>query len=107
MQVAVEHAVDHGALHQRHHRGANHFFGVDARVLHAHHVVEVEALQLLHHQHAPSDQRGVRARHHVAVVAQLVQHRRDVDHVGGLHAEVELFDDRLGEQLDQRRRVGQ
>ena len=31
----------------------------------------------------------------------------DVEHVGGLEAEVELLDDRLGEQLDERRRVGE
>ena len=31
----------------------------------------------------------------------------DVEHVVGLEAEVELLDDGLGEQLDQRRRVGQ
>ena len=33
--------------------------------------------------------------------------RGDVEHVLGLEAEVELLDDRLGEQLDERRRVGE
>ncbi len=33
--------------------------------------------------------------------------RRDVEHALGLEAEVELLDDRLGEQLDERRRVGE
>ena len=33
--------------------------------------------------------------------------RRDVEHVLRLEPEVELLDDRLGEQLDQRRRVGE
>ena len=61
----------------------------------------------LHHQHPPGHQVGVRARHDVAVLAELVEHRRDVEHVGGLDAEVELLDDRVGEQLDERRRVGQ
>ena len=36
-----------------------------------------------------------------------MEHRGDVEHVGRLDAEVELLDDRLGEQLDERRRVGQ
>ena len=35
------------------------------------------------------------------------QHAGDVEHVVGFEAEVELFHDGLGEQLDQRRRVGQ
>ena len=35
------------------------------------------------------------------------EHAGDVEHVLGLEAEVELLDDRLGEQLDQRRRVGE
>ena len=49
----------------------------------------------------------MRPRHHVPGLLQLVEHRRDVDHVGGLHPEVELLHDRLGEQFDQRRWVGQ
>ena len=75
--------------------------------LHAGHVVELEAVQALHHEHPPGDQRRVRAGHDVAVLAELVEHARDVEHVGGLEAEVELLDDRVGEQLDQRRRVGE
>ena len=31
----------------------------------------------------------------------------DIEHVGSLEPEVELFDDRLGEQLDESRRVGE
>ena len=50
---------------------------------------------------------GMWARHDVAGLAELAQHRRDVEHVGGLDAEVELLDDGVGEQLDERRRVGQ
>ena len=43
----------------------------------------------------------------VAGLAEVVEHRRDVEHVGGLDTEVELLDDRVGEELDERRRVGQ
>ena len=75
--------------------------------LHAGDVVEAEPRDPLHHQHPASHERRVGSRHDVAVLAQLTQHGGDVEHVGRLHAEVELLDDRLGEQLDERRRVGQ
>ena len=35
------------------------------------------------------------------------QHPGDIDHIVGFEAEVELLDDGLGKQLDQRRRVRQ
>ncbi len=43
VEVAVEDAVDHGALHEADHPGAHDRLGVDAGVLHAGHVVELEA----------------------------------------------------------------
>ena len=107
VQIAVEHAVDHRSFDQRDHRRAHDGLGVDTGILHAGDVVEVEPVDPLHHQHPPGDQRRVRAGHHVPGLLQLVQHHRDVDHVGRFHPEVELLDDRLGEQLDQRRRIGQ
>ena len=51
VQVAVEDPVDHRALHEPDHPRAHHRLGVDAGVLHAGHVVELEALEALHHQH--------------------------------------------------------
>ena len=51
--------------------------------------------------------RGCGPRDDVLVLVEVVEHRGDVEHVRRLHPEVELFDDRLGEQLDQRRRVGE
>ena len=107
VQVAVEDAVDHGALHEPDHPGAHDGLGVDAGVLHAGHVVELEALEPLHHQHPWRDQLGVRAGDHVAALVEVGEGLRHVEHVLRLDAEVELLGDRLGEQLDQRRRVGQ
>ena len=53
------------------------------------------------------DELGVGAGDHVAALAELGEDPGDVEHVLGLEPEVELLGDRLGEQLDQRRRVGQ
>ena len=41
----------------------------------------------------------------IAPLPGLGEHRGDVEHALGLEPEVELLCDRLGEQLDQRRRV--
>ena len=81
--------------------------GVDAGVAHPGDVVELEPVEALHHEHAAGHELGVRAGHDVAGLAEVVEHRRDVEHVGGLDAEVELLDDGVGEQLDERRGVGQ
>ena len=75
--------------------------------VHAGDVVEGEARQPLHHEHPARDETGVGAGDDVAPLAELGEHAGDVEHVLGLEAEVELLGDRLGEQLDQRRRVGQ
>ena len=71
------------------------------------HVVELEPRQPLHHQHPPGDEGRVRAGDDVAPLVELGQHGGDVEHVGGLEAEVELLHDGLGEQLHEGRRVGQ
>ena len=99
--------ADHRPLHQGDHRRAHHPLGVDAGLAHPGHVVELEAVEALHHEHAAGDQRRMRAGHDVAGLVEVAQHRGDVEHVGRLDAEVELLDDRVGEQLDERRRVGQ
>ncbi len=49
----------------------------------------------------------MRARNDDGALPGLGEHRGDVEHVLGLESEVELLGDRLGEQLDQRRRVRQ
>ena len=98
---------DHRPLHQRHHRRAHHALGVDAGGAHAGDVVELEPVEALHHQHPPGHEARVWSRDDVAGLAEVVQHPRDVDHVGRLDAEVELLDDRVGEQLDEGRGVGQ
>ncbi len=103
----MEDAGDHGALHEPDHAGANHGVGVDAGVLHAGHVVEVEAVEPLHHEHPRGDERGMGTGDDVAPLSQLHEAAGHVQHVLGLEAEVQLLADRLGEQLDQRRRVGQ
>ncbi len=107
VQVAVEDAVDQRALHEGDHPGADHGLGVDPGVAHAGGVVEAEPGDPLHHQDPAGHELRMRARDHVAVLAEVAQDGGDVEHVGRFHAEVELLDDRLGEQLDERRRVGQ
>ena len=49
----------------------------------------------------------MRPRHDVAVLAEVVDDRGDIEHVGGLEPEVEFLDDGLGEQLDERRGIGE
>ena len=107
VQVAVEHAVEDGALEERHHAGAHDGRGVDAGRLHARDVVEAEAVEALHHQDTPGDEGGVGAGDHDGALVALGEDARDVEHVLGFEAEVELLDDGLREQLDQRGRVGQ
>ena len=107
VEVAMEDAVDQRALHEADHPGAHDLLGVDAGVLHAGHVVELEAVEPLHDQHPLGDERGVRAGDHVVALAEVGERLGHVEHVLGLEAEVELLGDRLGEQLDERRRVGQ
>ena len=85
----------------------DHLRGVDARGLHALDVVVVEAVEALHHQHAARHQLRVRTRHDDDGLAGIAQHVRDVEHVLRLEPEVELLGDRLGEQLDERRRIRQ
>ena len=71
VEVAVEDAVDHGALHEPDHPGAHDLLGVDAGVLHAGDVVELEALEPLHHEHPRGDELGVRAGDHVVALVEV------------------------------------
>ena len=73
VEVAVEDAVDHGALHEPDHPGADDGLGVDAGVAHAGHVVELEALEALHHEHPRGDQLGVGPGDHVVPLAELAR----------------------------------
>ena len=107
VQVAVEDAVDQRALHEGDHPGADHGLGVDPGVAHPGDVVEAEPGDPLHHEDPAGHELGMGARDHVAVLAEVAQDGGDVEHVGRFHAEVELLDDRLGEQLDEGGRVGQ
>ena len=70
-------------------------------------VVEGEAAQALHHQHPLGDERRMRSRDHHLTLPGEREHPGDVEHVVGFESEVELLDDRLGEQLHQCRRIGE
>ena len=107
VEVAVEDAVDHGALHEPDHPGPHDLLGVDAGALHARDVVELEALEALHHEHPPGHERRVGTGDHVVALTEVGVGPGHVEHVLGLEAEVELLGDRLGEELHQRGRVGQ
>ena len=52
VQVAVEDAVEHAPLHEPDHAGAHDLLGVDAGAVDAGDVVEREAVEALHDQHA-------------------------------------------------------
>ena len=103
----MEDPVDHASLGEPAHAHPNDLFGVDAGGLHALDVVEREALEAFHDEDAAGDERRVRAGHHVATLVERREDRRDVDHVLGLEPEIELLADGLGEQLDERRRIGE
>ena len=107
VEVAVEHAEEDGALEEADHQGPHHRGGVDAGGLHAGHVVEGEPAEPLHHQDPAGDELRVGPGHDHRALVGGGQDAGDVEHVVGFEAEVELLDDGLGEQLDQRRRVGQ
>ena len=107
VEVAVEDAVDHRPFHEGHHAGADHRLRVDARRLHGLDVVELEAVEPLHHEHPAGDEVRVGPGDDVAALAEVGQHPGHVEHVLGLEPEVQLLGDRLGEELDERGRVGQ
>ena len=100
-------ALHYGPFHECDHGSAHYVFGVDAGILHADDVVKVEAVHPLHHEHPSRDQLRVRPGDDVAILLKIVQHCRHVEHVGSLHPEVEFFDDRLGEKINERRRVSE
>ncbi len=103
----MEDAVDHRALERRNESRLQERVRVDARRVHRLDVVEREAVEPLHHQHPPADERGVRPRHDDPALLGLREDAGDVEHVLRFESEVELLDDRLREQLDQRRRIRQ
>ena len=107
MQVPVKDAVHQRAFEEPDHAGAHDGLGVDSGRAHAADVGEPEPLQSLHHEHAARHQRRVGSRDHEVALAERGERHGDVEHVLGLESEVELFGDRLGEQLDERRRVGE
>ena len=103
MEDAEQHrALEHGDEPRSHDRG-----GVDAGCVHPGHVVEREPIEPFHHEHAPGHERGMRPGDDERALVRCRQHPRDVEHVLCLEAEVELLDDGLGEQLDERRWVGE
>ena len=108
VQVAVEDAVEHGALEAARSSPARRTAVVSTPAsCIACDVVEREALEALHDEHPLRDQAGMRPRHdHRALLGQR-EHPGQVEHVLGLETEVELLDDLLGEELDERRRVRQ
>ena len=103
----MEDPAQHGPLQEPDHPGPDEGGGVEPGGPHPGGVVEGEAGEALHDQHPAGDEVGMGPGHHVGLLPQLDQRPGDVEHVLGLEAEVELLGDRLGEQLHQRRRVGQ
>ena len=107
MQVTMEDPVEHRPFEERDHLGPEHGGRVDPDGSHALDVVPGEAVEPFHHKHAARDQPGMRARHDDGALAGLGKDVADIEHVGCLEPEVELFDDRLREQLDESGRVGE
>ena len=107
VQVAVEHAVQQRALEERDQarRAAARSVSMPA-ALHPVRVVErrsPESRSITSTRRVT--RRRVRPRDHRVRTPVLREHARDVEHVLGLEPEVELLDDRLREQLDERGRV--
>ena len=59
VQITVEHAVEHRPLEERHHPGVDDRLGVDASSAHPGHIVEREAGELFHHEHAAGHEVGM------------------------------------------------
>ena len=100
MQVPVEDAVEQRAFQEADHPGPHDRLGIDAGGLHALHVTEVEAVQPFHHEHAARDQCRVGAGHDEVALVERGEGHGDIEHVLGFEPEVELLDDRLGEELE-------
>ena len=107
VQVAVEDPVQQGALQERDHLRSQHGRRVDPGRPHALDVVPGEAVEPLHDEHPARHEPWMGAGDDDGALVGLCEDVADVEHVGGLEAEVELLDDRLGEKLDERRRVGE
>ena len=99
VQVAVEHAEEHGALHERHEAGVEHGFGVDPGFFHRVDVVPRDAVEPFHHRHRAAVRAWGAGGARRGALVGLHEHHRDVEHVLRLEAEVELLHDRLHEQL--------
>ena len=88
--------------------GVQHRFGVDAGVVHRGDVVPRDAVEPFHHEHAPRHERRVRAGHDQSRAGRSRASTRAMSSMfSRLEPEVELLDDRLREQLDERGRVGE
>ena len=107
VEVAVKHAVDERPLHETDHPGSDHGMGVDPVGFIGLEVVEREPVEAFHHEHASRDEVGVGSGYDELVLAELTEHAGHIEHVVGLDAEVELLADRVGEHLDECRRVGE
>ncbi len=100
VQVAVEDPVQQGALQEGDHLGPEHGRRVDPGRPHPLDVVPCEAVEPLHHEHPPRHEPWMGAGDDDGALVGFCEDAADVEHVRGLEAEVELLDDRLGEQLD-------
>ncbi len=107
VQVPVKHAKERGPLEKNDQEGSDNGGGIDPGPAHTGHVVPAKAREPFHDQHTASHEVRVRAGHHHGPLIGLGQYPGYVEHVVGLEAEVEFLHDRLREQLDQGRWVGQ
>ena len=107
VEVSVEDAEKRRPLEEGDHQRPHHSCSVDPGRVHPGDIVEGEAAEPLHHQNPPRHQARVGPRDHYRALIGRDQHSCHVEHVVGLEAEVQLLDDRLREQLHQRRGVGQ
>ena len=107
VEVTMEDPIDHRPFEKADHPGAHHGFGVDAGGVHSHYVGEIEAVHPFHDQHATGHECGMWTRDHVVALIELGVGLGHVEHVLCFESKVELFDNGLGEELDEGRRIGQ
>ena len=107
VQVSVEHPVEQRPFEEGDQRGVQDGLGVDPRGADRIGVAPRKPFEAFHDQHAPRHQGRMGTGDDDGVLARVGQHAGDVEHVLGLEAEVELLHDRLCEQLDEGRRVGE
>ena len=99
--------MHHAPFEKPDHHGPHHRFGVDAGLLHAPHVGKLKPFirSITNMRRVTSVGWGRRITS--IALSELGEHRGDVEHVLRLEAKVELLHDRFGEELDQRRGIGQ